>query len=189
MKKILILHGSPKKDGNTSALINWFIEGTKENKAEVEVIHTAFLKYKSNGCTSCRACQKSDKYECVIDDDAKEVLIKMGNADVIVMATPLYFYTPSAQLKTIIDRMFSLYKWDNSANTFTTPLKGKPMVLLASAYEDVGLDVLEKSFKLTAQYTGMPFYSLLIKNAGVSGEIINKKDSKEKAVSLGKRFR
>lgn len=188
MKKILILNGSPKKDGNTSTLINWFIEGAKESGAEVEVVYTAFLKYKSNGCTSCRACQKSDKYECVINDDAKEVLIKIGKANVIVMATPLYFYTPSAQLKMIIDRMFSLYKWDNSVNTFTTPLKGKPMVLLASAYEDVGLDVLEKSFKLTAEYTGMPFYPLLIKNAGISGGLKNKIGAKQKAVSLGKKI-
>jgi len=52
-----------------------------------------------------------------------------------------------------------------------TPLKGKVLVLLASAYEGVGLEDLEKPFKLTADYTNMPFKSLLVPNAGVSGEI------------------
>ena len=186
-KKILILSGSPKKNGNTAMLVKWFTEGARSKGAQVDVAHTAFLKYKSTGCTSCRTCQKLDKYECVIDDDAKPVLAKMAKVDVIVMATPLYFFSASAQIKLVFDRMFSLYKWDNEAKTMETPLKGKILVLIASAYEDVGLDVLEKPFALTADYTGMQFESLLVPNAGESGDIKHKTGIRKKAVALGRK--
>ncbi|OGS44233.1 MAG: hypothetical protein A2539_02305 [Elusimicrobia bacterium RIFOXYD2_FULL_34_15] len=186
MKKILILSGSPKKNGNTATLIKWFCEGAQSNGVEIEVIQTVSLKQKSNGCMSCRQCQKSDKYECAVNDEVKPVLMKMAKVDVIVMATPLYFFSESAQIKMVFDRMFSLYKWDNKASTMETVLKGKNFVLIASAYEDVGLDVLEKPFALTADYTGMKFKSLLIPNAGVSGEIKNKTDVREKAIAFGK---
>lgn len=187
-KKILILSGSPKKDGNTKTLVDWFTEGARTKGADIEIVQTAFLKYKSLGCTSCRSCQKIDKYECVIDDEAKPVLKKMADMDVIVMATPLYFYGPSAQLKLVFDRMFSLYKWDNKANTMKTPLKGKTFALIASAYEDIGLDALEKPFRLTAEYTGMKFQSLLIPNAGESGNIKPKTDIKEKTIAFGNKL-
>ena len=186
-KKILILSGSPKKDGNTAALVNWFTEGAVSKNAQVELANAASLKLKTIGCTSCRACQKLKKYECVIDDEAKPVLAKMAEVDVIVMCTPLYFFSASAQLKSVFDRMFSLYKWDNQAGTMETPLKGKTLVLIASAFEDVGLDALEKPFALTADYTGMKFESLLVPNAGVSGDIKNKSDIRLKAVALGQK--
>ena len=186
-KKILVLSGSPKRDGNTAILIEGFTEGARSKEAEVTVIHAASLKYKFPGCTSCRSCQGSREYCCVIEDDARTVLGKMAQADVIVMATPLYFFAASAQLKIIMDRMFSLYKWNNTAGTFTSPLKGKTLVLIASAYEDVGLDVLEKPFVLTAEYTGMKYNSLLVPNAGVSGNLKTKTGIREKAVALGKK--
>lgn len=186
-KKILVISGSPKKNGNTATLIEGFAEGARSRGAAVTVVYAAFLKYKFPGCTSCRSCQRSEAYQCVIEDDARSVLGKMAQADVIVMATPLYFFAASAQLKILIDRMFSLYKWDNTANTFTSPLKGKTLVLIASAYEDVGLDALEKPFSLTAEYTGMKFRSLLVPHAGVSGDLRMKKDVVKKAVALGKK--
>jgi multimeric flavodoxin WrbA len=185
-KKILIINGSPKKDGNTAAMVKWFGEAASSKGADVEVVRAAFLKYKTLGCISCRACQKSDKYECSVEDDAKLVLAKMAEMDVIVFATPLYFFGASAQLKLIFDRMFSLYKWDNDASTMKTPLKGKTLVVLASAFEDIGLDALEKPFALTAEYTGMKFESVLVANAGVSGEISEKRpDAREKIEALG----
>ena len=186
-KKILILSGSPKKNGNTETLIGWFADGARQKGADIEIVYTAFLKYKSNGCTSCRACQRSDTYECAIHDDARDVLMRMAKADVIVMATPLYFFAASAQLKLIIDRMFSLYKWDNATGAFTTPLKDKTLILIASAFEDSGLAELEKPFKLTADYTPMKFESLLVPNAGVSGEVAKKDDVREQAMLLGGR--
>jgi multimeric flavodoxin WrbA len=170
-KKILILNGSPKKNGNTAELVTWFAEGARSKGAEVEVIRASRLRHTANGCTSCRICQTKREYECVIDDAARGVLKKMAKADIIVFATPLYFYGPSAQLKLIIDRMFSLYKWDNTTDTFESPMRGKTMVLLLSAYENIGLDIVEKSFKLIADYSDMRFKSFLVPNARESGDI------------------
>ncbi len=185
MKKILILSASPVKGGNTATLVEWFAEGAKSRGARVDIVATAFLKYKTTGCTSCRRCQTIKEYACVVKDEASLVLAKMAEADVIVMATPLYFFGASAQLKLIMDRMFSLYKWDNAAGTMTTPLKGKKLVLIASAYEDIGLDALEKPFALTADYSGMGFESLLVPNAGESGDVKTQGAVREKAVALG----
>jgi multimeric flavodoxin WrbA len=182
----MIINGSPKKDGNTAALVDWFSQGARSKGADVEVVRAAFLKYKTLGCISCRSCQKSEKYECSVEDGAKPVLAKMAEMDVIVFATPLYFFGASAQLKLIFDRMFSLYKWDNDAGTMKTPLKGKTLVVLASAFEDIGLDALEKPFALTAEYTGMKFESILVANAGTSGKIAKKRpDIRDKVISLG----
>ncbi len=185
-KKILVLSGSPKKDGNTAQLVEWFSDGARAQGSQVEVIRTAGLTYASNGCTSCRACQSIKPFECVVDDDAKPILARMPAYDVIVIATPLYFFSASAQIKLIVDRMFSLYKWDNTTGTMSTPLKGKMLAVIASAYEDKGLDALEKPFALTAEYTGMRFASLLVPHAGVSGDIRDKAGIREKAVAFGR---
>jgi multimeric flavodoxin WrbA len=185
MTHILIINGSPKRNGNTAALVEWFAQGARSKSALVEIVRAAELKLKFNGCISCRACQKAAEYRCAVQDDATPVLAKMAAVDVIVMATPLYFFSASAQIKPVFDRMFSLYKWDNQAKTMQTPLQGKTLVVLASAFEDVGLDALEKPFRLTADYTNMKFASLLVPNAGVSGEIVKIAGIKEKAIEFG----
>jgi multimeric flavodoxin WrbA len=183
--KIVIINGSPKSNGNTSRLAEWFAEGCRSKGVDVEIFNVGSFTFTTCGCNSCRACQKLPGYECIIKDKAQPVLEKMIAADVIVMATPLYFFAMSAQMKVIVDRMFSLYKWDNAAGTMKTCLKGKTLVLLASAFEAVGLDALEKPFSLTAEYSGMSFRSLLIANAGVSGDIVKAAGAREKAFRLG----
>jgi len=186
-KKILVLSASPKKDGNTAFLAGCFAEGARSHGAEVDVVNTAYLKYKTLGCTSCRACQTSEVYECVINDDAKEVLARIIHADVIVMATPLYFWSASAQLKVLLDRMFSLYKWNNDDNTVKTPLIGKTLVLIASSYDPQGLDILERPFLEIASYSGMKYESLLIPCAGISGALKGREEIKQQAFKLGQR--
>ena len=83
--------------------------------------------------------------------------------------------------------MFSLFKWDNQTDTMETPLKGKTFALIASAFEDIGLDNLEKPFAITADYSGMKFESLLVPDAGESGEVRNIPGIREKAVAFGKK--
>lgn len=187
-KSVLIISGSPKKDGNTAALVDWFVQGAASKGASTEVVRAASLGFKVNGCLSCRICQKNKEYTCMVGDDVRDVLGKMPAADVIVFATPLYFFGPSAQTKLVFDRMFSLYKWNNQANTMETPLKGKTLAVIASAYEDVGLDALEKPFRLTADYTGMKFFSLLIPNAGISGDIRKLPAAQSLAFAFGQKL-
>ena len=99
-KKVLILSGSPRKNGNSDILCNEFARGAIEAGHEVEKIRVA---EKNIGyCRGCYACR--DTGVCAIKDDMTEVLQKMIDADVIVLASPVYFYSIDAQLKALIDR-------------------------------------------------------------------------------------
>ena len=104
-KKVLILSASPRKGGNSDTLCDQFLRGAKESGHQAEKV---FLRDKKNGyCTGCGVCSKT--HRCAQDDDMAEVLEKMVKADVIVMATPVYFYTMNAQMKTVIDRVAPRY--------------------------------------------------------------------------------
>lgn len=104
-KKILIISASPRKGGNSDSLCDQFLLGAKEAGHNVEKI---FLRdHKINYCMGCGVC--NSKHTCVQKDDMKELLDKMVNADVIVLSTPVYFYTMDAQLKTFIDRCVPRY--------------------------------------------------------------------------------
>lgn len=105
-KKILVISSSPRKNGNSDLLCDQFVAGAQEAKNEVEKI---FLKdVKINYCTGCGVCFEGAK-RCSQKDDMAEILDKMVASDVIVMATPVYFYTMCAQMKTMIDRVCSRY--------------------------------------------------------------------------------
>ena len=99
-KKVLILSGSPRKNGNSDILCDEFMKGAIESGNEVEKIRVA--EKKIGFCLGCYACE--DTGVCAIKDDMAEVLQKMINADVIVLASPVYFYSINAQLKALIDR-------------------------------------------------------------------------------------
>ncbi len=101
MKKVLILSGSPRKNGNSDILCDEFLRGAAEAGNEVEKIRVA---EKNIGyCLGCYYCADHNG-ECAIKDDMAEVLQKMIDADVIVLASPVYFYSIDAQLKALIDR-------------------------------------------------------------------------------------
>lgn len=105
-KKVLVLSASPRKNGNSDTLCNEFIKGAIESGNNAEKI---FLRdRKINYCTGCGACFSTHK--CVFKDDMEEILNKMIEADVIVMSTPVYFYSMDAQLKTLIDRTTPRYE-------------------------------------------------------------------------------
>lgn len=99
-KKVLILSGSPRRNGNSDILCDEFARGAEEAGHKVEKIRVA---EKNIGyCRGCYACKETGK--CIIQDDMAEVLQKMIDADVIVLASPVYFYSIDAQLKALIDR-------------------------------------------------------------------------------------
>lgn len=104
-KKILILSTSPRPKGNSDSLCDQFLLGAQEAGHEVEKIRTA--EKKINYCKGCGTCYNSQK--CHQKDDMAEILEKMIAADVIVMATPVYFYAMSGQMKTLIDRTVARY--------------------------------------------------------------------------------
>jgi multimeric flavodoxin WrbA len=105
MKKVLIISASPRKGGNSDILCDRFAQGALEAGHEVEKI---FLGAKKIGwCRGCGVCNSTHK--CVQKDDMAEILDKMVEADVIVLGTPVYFYTMNGQMKTFIDRTVPRY--------------------------------------------------------------------------------
>lgn len=110
-KKVLILSGSPRKGGNSDLLCDEFLRGAQESGNQVEKV---FLRSKKVGpCNACYYCKNSGG-KCAIPDDMAEILDKMQAADVIVMASPVYFYSIGAQMKAVIDR--SVARWTNIPN-------------------------------------------------------------------------
>ena len=99
-KKVLILSGSPRKGGNSDYLCDKFAQGARDAGHVVEKI---FVSEKNIGyCRACYACRNSHK--CIINDDMAQILDKMIHADVLVLASPVYFYSINAQIKTVLDR-------------------------------------------------------------------------------------
>ncbi len=108
MKNVLIISSSPRKNGNSETLAAAFAKGATEAENKVETVH---LREKQiNFCHGCMACAKLG--HCVIKDDAVEIAEKMHDADVLVFASPVYYYSVSGQLKTMFDRANPLYGTD-----------------------------------------------------------------------------
>lgn len=111
MKNVLILSGSPRRGGNSDLLCDEFARGAAERGNHVEKIRVSDKKI--GYCRACYYCRDNGG-ACVLKDDMAEVLQKMIDADVIVLASPVYFYSIDAQLKAVIDR--TLARWTEVKN-------------------------------------------------------------------------
>lgn len=111
MKKVLILSGSPRKHGNSDILCDEFARGAAAAGHTVEKIRVA-----EKNIGYCRACYfcRDNGGRCVLNDDMAELLQKLIDADVVVLASPVYFYSVSAQLKAVIDR--TVARWTEVQN-------------------------------------------------------------------------
>lgn len=122
-KRIVIISTSPRRNSNSEALANAFAKGAAESGNDVEVIS---LRGKDmRFCLGCFTCQKTGK--CVIKDDMNEIVPKMEHADVLVFATPIYYYEMSGQMKTLLDRANPL---------FVSDYRFRDVYFLSSAAED-----------------------------------------------------
>ncbi len=111
MKKILVLSGSPRKGGNSDLLCDEFVKGAKKAGHDVEKI---FIRDKKIAyCTGCYFCQTHTD-QCAIKDDMSGILDKIQAADVLVMSSPVYFYSIDAQMKALIDRCVA--RWTKIPN-------------------------------------------------------------------------
>ena len=106
-KNVLIISASPRKNGNSDLLCNEFLKGAVDAGHQVERIFLADKKI--NYCVGCGLCSRNDYSGCSQKDDMEDLVEKMIEADVIVLASPVYFYTINAQMKTFIDRCCAKY--------------------------------------------------------------------------------
>ena len=123
-KKVLILSTRPRKNSNSDALAEQFAKGAQQAGHQVEKI--SLMGKDIQFCRGCLACQKTKR--CVIHDDADKIVQeKMLHADVLVFATPIYYYEMSGQMKTLLDRANPLYSCDYAF---------REVYLIAAAAED-----------------------------------------------------
>lgn len=125
MSRIAVIIGSPRKGGNTHILARSFIDGASKSH-EIEVISVADTKIK--GCTGCNFCYGDESHRCPQKDGMQEVYEKLAPCDIIVVATPVYFYGVPSQLKSLIDRLH---------NPIRNSFKVKKLVLLSVAADTI----------------------------------------------------
>jgi multimeric flavodoxin WrbA len=154
MSKIVVFVGSVRKGGNTELLARAFAEGARQ-KHEVDVISVA--DYRVNPCIGCDACARREGNTCFQQDDMPAIYAKLTEADVVVIASPVYFYGISAQLKAVIDRLHTPMR-----EKF--PIKKAAMLLVAAAEGPVHLPTVFDSIKMQYQLV-IDFFK--IQNAGM----------------------
>ena len=111
-KKIVVLNGSPRRNGNTSALVRAFSEGARS--AGHEVTEFFLDKMDIHGCKGCFGGHSRRECPCVQRDGMDEIYPAVRDCDVIVLASPLYYWNLSGQLRTAIDRLFALEEHDGN---------------------------------------------------------------------------
>lgn len=135
-KKIVVLNGSPRKYGNTSALVRKFSEGAKSVGNTVMEFFLDDMDI--HGCKGCFGGHSSRECPCVQKDDMAQIYPAVRECDVVVLATPLYYWNMSGQLRTAIDRLFALEEGDGNLLRG----HGKSSVLLMAAAGNAFEDVL-----------------------------------------------
>lgn len=141
--KILVLNGSPTRDGNTVALVNAFKEGAESKGHEVTVLDVAHKKV--NGCLSCNYCHNQGNGKCVQQDDMQQIYPLIQEADMITFASPIYYFTMSAQLEAVIQRFYAI----------NHPAKAKYTALLLSSYSPNVYTGAVGQYKDMIAYMGM----------------------------------
>lgn len=111
-KKIVILNGSPRKRGNTSELVKAFTEGAESAGNEVVTFHLDSMEI--HGCKGCFGGHSSRECPCVQKDDMAQIYPAVRDADIVVLASPLYYWNMSGQLRTAVDRLFALEEGDGN---------------------------------------------------------------------------
>ena len=129
-KKIIILNGSPRKNGNTSALTAEFTRGAVESGNTVTEFHLNSMNI--HGCLGCCFGGKDHSSPCMQKDDMDKIYPVYKEADVVVLASPLYYWTISGQLKTAFDRLFAVAECDPN---YCNPKKESVLIMAAEGYE------------------------------------------------------
>ena len=106
--KITILNGSPRINGNTSTLIKSFMQGAKDAGHDVEVIQVGTMKI--NGCIACEYCHTNGNGECAIKDDMQKVYKSLADAEMVIFASPVYYWSFTGQMQSTISRIYAIEK-------------------------------------------------------------------------------
>ena len=183
-KQVLVILGSPRRMGNSSTLATRISRGAKSAGAEVETLFLQDLEI--SPCRGCDTCQKHDSKGCAIEDDMQEIYPKLIKADAWVIASPVYWFTMSAQTKIFMDRCYALPAYTKN------PFAGK-RIAIAMSYGDVdavrsGCVNALRTFQDAFRYTRSKIVGMVYGSAMKAGEIKNNKVLMREAEELGKRL-
>ncbi len=174
--KIVVLMGSPNKKGSTSILVDNFLKGASDAGHSCEVIDITRMNV--HPCTGCVACG----YEgpCVQKDDNEIIKSKLMKCDMIVFATPLYYYGMSAQLKTVVDRFCA---YNSSLNS-----RHLKSALLAVAWnsDDWTFDALEAHYKTLVRYINFEDMGMILGYGCGTPSMTSRSKYPDEAYKLGK---
>ena len=181
-KQVLVILGSPRKKGNSSTLAARISRGAKSAGAEVETLFLQDLKI--SPCRGCDTCKKDDSKGCAINDDMQEIYRKLIKADAWVIASPVYWFTMSAQTKIFMDRCYALPAYAEN------PFAGK-RIAIAMSYGDIdavksGCVNALRTFQDAFRYTRSKIVGMVYGSAMKAGEIVNNKALMREAEELGK---
>ena len=183
-KQVLVILGSPRRTGNSSTLAARISRGAKSAGAEVETVFLQDLEI--SPCRGCDTCQKHDSKGCAIEDDMQEIYPKLIKADAWVIASPVYWFTMSAQTKIFMDRCYALPAYTKN------PFAGK-RIAIAMSYGDVdpvrsGCVNALRTFQDAYSYTRSKIVGMVYGSALKAGEIENNETLMWEAEELGKRL-
>ena len=175
MSRILVLNGSVRRGGNTELLAQSFAEGARKNN-NVEIVSVA--DFKVNPCIGCNSCFKREGNACFQNDSMKEIYQKLKETDTLVLASPVYFYGISAQLKAVIDRLHTPMR-----NSF--PIKKLALILVGAATLPEMFDAIKVQYKLALNFFGLEDAgTVLVRGAKEKGDVKNT-DGLKNAYNLG----
>ena len=183
-KQVLVILGSPRRTGNSSTLAARISRGAKSSGAKVETLFLQDLKI--SPCSACDTCQKHDSTGCATKDDMQEIYPKLIKADAWVIASPVYWFTMSAQTKIFIDRCYALPAYAKN------PFAGK-RIAIAMSYGDVdpvksGCVNALRTFQDAFSYTKSKIVGMVYGSAMKAGEIENNETLMREAEELGKQL-
>ena len=175
MSRILVLNGSVRRGGNTELLVQSFAEGARKNNS-VEIVSVA--DFKVNPCIGCNSCFKREGDACFQNDGMTEIYQKLKETDTLVIASPVYFYGISAQLKAVIDRLHTPMR-----NLF--PIKKLALILVGAATLPEMFDAIKVQYKLALNFFGLEDAgTVLVRGAREKGDVKNT-DGLKNAYNLG----
>ncbi|MCF8070391.1 MAG: flavodoxin family protein [Desulfobacterales bacterium] len=180
---ILSLFGSPRKKGNSTLLAKHIILGAKSQGASVESIYLNGLNLKP--CQGCYTCKKKDSKGCAVDDDMQDIYPKVIEADALIIASPVYWFNMSAQIKIFLDRCYALYNNNQDEN----PLSGKKIAIAMSygdkdAFSSGCINAL-RSFQDIYNYVDANIVGMVYGSAEEPGEIVSNTELIKEAEALG----
>jgi len=188
--KILAIQGSPRPEGNTQAVLDIVLNAAAEGGATTEVIQLSEY-HELAGCIECFACQQTpDAPGCVVDDEMQEVLVKVLEADVVVLATPVFCWSVSWYLKMALDRFYCLFKFESETEVRCL-IAGRKMAAVISAGGDEkdGADLVMETCRRMAEFSKNEWLGALVA-AGVKDVEGIRNDAKlrERAEAFGRKL-